>query len=94
MELGWAFAGVVARFEGPCFHETAIDLPFPAAQILPLMAERGILAGYNLGKKYSGMEDVILVCTTETKTQADLDLFVETLKSIINELGTNQHADI
>lgn len=89
-----ALEGVVARFEGPCFHETAIDLPFPAAQILPLMAERGILAGYNLGKKYSGMEDVILVCTTETKTQADLDLFVETLKSIINELGTNQHADI
>lgn len=86
--------GVVARFQGSCFHETAIDLPFPAAQILPLMADRGILAGYNLGKEYPGLEDVMLVCTTETRTRADLDFFVETLQSIINDLGTNQNADI
>ena len=89
-----AIEGVVARFEGPCFHETAIDLPFPASQILPLMAERGILAGFNLGKEYPGMEDVMLVCTTETKTRADLDHFVETLQTIINELVANKNADI
>lgn len=89
-----AIEGVEPRFTGPCFHEAAIDLPFPAAQVLPLLAARGILGGYNLGKDYSGLEDVMLVCTTETKTQADLDLFVDTLQSIITELGTNKNADI
>jgi len=40
------------------------------------------------------MEDVMLVCTTETKTRADLDHFVETLQTIINELVANKNADI
>jgi glycine dehydrogenase subunit 1 len=43
------------------------------------MADHGVLGGYDLARDYSGMEDCLLVCATETKTESDLDRYVEAL---------------
>ena len=51
------------------------------------MTERGILAGLYLGDHYPELSDAILVCATEMRTDDDIDLYTNTLASVLNELG-------
>lgn len=71
-------------FSSEYFHEVVFDLKQPAADVLLHMAEQGLLGGYALGKQYAGMENYLLVCTTETKTNEDLDQFITVLKAALN----------
>jgi glycine dehydrogenase subunit 1 len=72
--------GVRARFPGQLhFHEAAIELPKPAQPVIEKLAASRILAGVCPGGDYAGMENVLLLCTTETKTAADLDAFANAL---------------
>jgi glycine dehydrogenase subunit 1 len=71
--------GVEPAFSGECFHEVALRLGRPAAEVASRMADHGVLGGYDLARDYSGMEDCLLVCATETKTESDLDRYVEAL---------------
>lgn len=71
-----ALPGVRRLYEGPHFHEVAIRLDRPVATVLGQLARRDILGGYDLG-------DALLVCATETKTEADIDLYVEALRDIL-----------
>lgn len=75
-----ALQGVERLYEGPHFHEVAIRLPQPVAAVLDALAERDILGGYDLG-------DALLVCATETKTEADIDAYVAALGDILNAGG-------
>ena len=68
--------GVRRLYEGPHFHEVAIRLDRPIAAVLDALARRDILGGYDLG-------DALLVCATETKTEVDIDLYVDTLRDIL-----------
>lgn len=78
---------VKARFTGPCFHEAVIELPIPANEVLPLMAEQGILGGYDLGLSFPALENCLLVNVTETKTGQDLELYATTLLSVLEAKG-------
>jgi glycine dehydrogenase subunit 1 len=75
------------RFTGPCFHEAAIELPIPAREVLPLMAEQGVLGGYDLGLSFPALENCLLVNVTETKTEQDLALYAATLLSVLEAKG-------
>lgn len=75
--------GVSARFAQPYFHECVIDLPYPAADVLKALLDKGISGGLDLGKYYSGLSKSMLVCATETKTQDDLSHYASTLKEIL-----------
>ncbi|MGI9271639.1 MAG: aminomethyl-transferring glycine dehydrogenase subunit GcvPA [Woeseiaceae bacterium] len=75
-----AIHGVERLYEGPHFHEVAIRLGQPVAAVLDALAERDILGGYNLG-------DALLVCATETKTEADIDAYAAALGEILTEGG-------
>jgi glycine dehydrogenase subunit 1 len=57
------------------FHEFALRLPKPASDVIEALARRNIVAGVALGEDYPELDDALLVCATETKTRADLDLF-------------------
>jgi glycine dehydrogenase subunit 1 len=72
--------GVERLYEGAHFHEVAIRLEQPVAAVLDALAERDILGGYDLG-------DALLVCATETKTEADIDAYVAALGDILTEGG-------
>jgi glycine dehydrogenase subunit 1 len=71
--------GVRCRFPGPFFHEIVIEVPKPASQVLDSMARDGILAGYDLGRSFTGLEHCILTNVTETKSDRDLDDFRDCL---------------
>ncbi len=67
--------GIRRQFDGPVFHEAVLDLPRPAAQVLAHMRRTGILGGYGVSGDYPELGNALLVCCTETKTDADLDAY-------------------
>ncbi len=79
-----ALPGVSEVFKRPAFHEAVIRLPGDAAEILRALDARGIHGGLALGADYAELSDCILVCATETKTAADLDLYAEQLERILS----------
>jgi len=66
-----AIDGVSRLYEGPYFHEVALKLDRPVAPLLAKLAEQDILGGFDL-TGFAGT-DALLVCATETKTDADID---------------------
>lgn len=71
-----ALEGVERLYEGPHFHEVALKLPLPVPAVLEALAERNILGGFDLG-------DALLICATETKTDADIANFVTAMRDIL-----------
>jgi glycine dehydrogenase subunit 1 len=78
---------IKTRFTGPFFHEAAIELPIPTREVLPLMAEQGILGGYDLGLSFRALENCLLVNVTETKTEQDLELYGTVLSNVLEAKG-------
>lgn len=74
-----AIDGVERTFDGAHFHEAVVNLPKPAAAVLDGLAVEGILGGYDLSDRYPELGNALLVCATETKTDADLDAFAAAL---------------
>ncbi len=74
--------GIERLFDGPSFHEVALRLDRPVAPVLEALAERDILGGYDLGADLPDVGNALLVCATETKTEADIDTYVETMREI------------
>ncbi len=71
--------GVEVLFTRPVFHETVLRLTKPVAPVLAAMAKNGVLAGYDLSTDYPELGNAVVVCTTETKNNADLNRFVQVL---------------
>ncbi|ABK44069.1 glycine dehydrogenase (decarboxylating) alpha subunit [Magnetococcus marinus MC-1] len=80
--------GVERCFEGPFFHEVAIKLSKPAEEVLTCLSGVNIAGGYAVGRRYPGMENVLLVCCTETKERSDLDHYADALGLIMSEQGS------
>jgi len=78
--------GVSRRFSGPVFHEQVLQLPVPAADVVNLMANEGILPGLALGALWAPMANCLLVNVTETKTGDDIDHFVTHLANAIEAI--------
>jgi glycine dehydrogenase subunit 1 len=73
MQRATRIPGVRRLFQGPVFHEAVLGLPRPAGEILERMRRRGILGGHDVSGDYPDLGNAVLVCATETKTDADLD---------------------
>ncbi|MEO6563331.1 MAG: aminomethyl-transferring glycine dehydrogenase subunit GcvPA [Nitrosospira sp.] len=78
--------GVKRIFNGSLFHEAIVSLPVPAASVLRMLEDRGILGGLNLEEYYPELGSAILLCATETKTSADLDNYVKNLGQVLDNL--------
>ena len=78
-----AIDGVSQLFARPFFHEVALRLPRAASQVVERLArEDDIIAGFALGEEYPELDNALLVCATETKTEEDLDRFAAALRQI------------
>src|SRR5579863_2082308 len=77
-------AGVRLAFTGPCFHEAVLVLDRPVSPLLKALAERGIHGGLDLGGYFPELGNALLVCATETKTQADIERYAEALGEVIH----------
>ncbi|HEY1426160.1 MAG TPA: aminomethyl-transferring glycine dehydrogenase subunit GcvPA [Caulobacteraceae bacterium] len=69
------------------FNELAVRLVKPAAAIVEALAAKDIIAGVPFSRldPKAGMDDVLLVCATETTPAADIAAFAEALKTILAE---------
>ncbi|HZX89079.1 MAG TPA: aminomethyl-transferring glycine dehydrogenase subunit GcvPA [Rudaea sp.] len=75
--------GVAPLFSRPFFHEIAINLPRPAHDVVEQLAKENIVAGFALGEEYPQYENALLVCATETKNDADLERFAQSLTTAL-----------
>lgn len=75
--------GVEQIFSRPFFHEVALNLPRPAQEVIDQLGNENIVAGFALGDDYPEYENALLVCATETKTDADLARFADALASAL-----------
>ncbi|MBA2238553.1 MAG: aminomethyl-transferring glycine dehydrogenase subunit GcvPA [Lysobacter sp.] len=65
------------------FHEAAFTLPKPAAEVVEALARKRIVAGVWLGDEFPQHDNALLVCTTETKSAADLQAFADALAATL-----------
>ena len=71
--------GVQAAFTGARFHEAVLRLDRPAAGVLRALEAEGILGGFDLAADYPELGPALLVCATETKTDADIERYATAL---------------
>ena len=71
------------RFSGPVFHETVLKLPMEVPGVLRTLAAHNILGGYDLQQDYPELENCLLVCATETRTEEDLDKYATSLQRVL-----------
>jgi len=81
--LDGALAAVpgVQRLTPRYFNEFAVRLPKPAGAVVEALARRDIIAGVPFARldPVAGLDDVLLVCATETTPGADIAAFAEAL---------------
>jgi glycine dehydrogenase subunit 1 len=78
-----AVPGVELLHEAPVARELALRLDAPVERVLDRCAERGIAAGYPLGREYPEHGDGLLVAITERRTRAQVDALAEALGTAI-----------
>ena len=80
-------AGAEKVFSGPFFHEAVIRTSVENSKLLRSLTGQGINGGYDLTRDYPELGNVILVCATETKTEADLDRYASQMQRIVSKLS-------
>ena len=67
------------------FNEFAVKLGKPAAEVVQALADRGVLGGvpYSRLAPAAGLDDVLLVCATETVTEGDIAAFQAALTEVM-----------
>jgi glycine dehydrogenase subunit 1 len=83
-ELLTAIDGVEQIFSAPNFHEVVLRLNRPVEPVLETLAANNILGGFDLSRNYPELGDALLVCATETKTDADLEAYATALASALH----------
>ena len=82
-ELLCGIKGVERTFDGSHFHEVALSLDRPVAPVLDALAKKQILGGFDLSVDYPELGDALLICATETKTDADLHSYADELADVL-----------
>lgn len=76
---------VSQKFEAPVFHEAVLSLPCKAKDVLGRMLSEGIIGGYDLGEVDPSFDDCLLVNVTETKTDADIETWVQSFTAALED---------
>jgi glycine dehydrogenase subunit 1 len=74
---------VKKAFTSAHFHECLLLLDRPVAPVLAALAEQGILGGYDVSRHYPDLGHALLVCCTETKTEAALQAYATALSAVL-----------
>lgn len=76
--------GVEQVFQAPYFHEALLRINKPIELVLKQLADAGIAGGYAPGIHYPRLANTLLVCATEMRTEKEIALYENTLKSIMS----------
>ena len=82
--------GVTKLFDRPLFHEAVVQLDLPVADVMRALSVQGIIGGVSLADDYPELGNSILICATETKTDADIETYTASLKRIAMRLTANR----
>jgi glycine dehydrogenase subunit 1 len=77
--------GMGLCFTEPFFHEFALCVNRPVAEVNAHLLEHGIIGGYDLGQNYPALKDHMLVAVTEMNSKEDIDTFVEVLSEVSHD---------
>ncbi|MFN2168497.1 MAG: glycine dehydrogenase, partial [Anaerolineae bacterium] len=85
--------GALDRYEvpgdRPFFKEFVVRCPAPVHAINDyLLAEWGIVGGYDLGRDYPQLENHMLVCVTEVISREEIDALADALAEAAEEVGS------
>ena len=87
MKLADALSGVpgVEVLNETFFNEFTVRLPRPAAEVVEALAERGVLGGVPVSRLLpgAGLDDLLVVASTEVNTDEDRAAFVSALKEAL-----------
>ena len=75
--------GIEPVFDGANFHEAVLRLDRPVAPVLTALAHRGVFGGYDLSEHYPDLGNALLVCATETKTEADIQTCADAFTAVM-----------
>ncbi len=76
--------GVEKLFDRPFFHEGVLRLTQEPVAVLRALEAQGIVGGIDLSGDYPQMGHTLLVCATETRTDADIDSYRTHLERIMS----------
>ncbi len=74
-----------ARFNRPYFHEAVMHSALPLKDLLRPLYAHNVQPGYVLTEDYPELGESLLVCATETKTEADLTVLQDHLARMIDK---------
>lgn len=75
-------------FNRPYFHETPLRFSLPLQGVMRALHAHNILPGYDLSTDFPELTDTLLVCATETRTDADIALYADHLNRVIDAQTT------
>ena len=75
--------GVEVKTSAPTFNEFVIRLPKSPNEIIGKLIDKGIAAGFPLGRYYPEMEDYLLVAVTEKRTKKEIDMYAQELEAAL-----------
>ncbi|MGB5280884.1 MAG: aminomethyl-transferring glycine dehydrogenase subunit GcvPA [Arenicellales bacterium] len=78
-----AIDGVEVVFNSPFFHECVLRIDTPMDDLVRAITAQGIIAGMPLGADYEGLQDCLLVCATELRTEEEMNDFALHLERIV-----------
>jgi glycine dehydrogenase subunit 1 len=71
-------------FSSPYFHEVVLRINQPVGEVLRALAVQDVLGGYDLSADYPELGNAILVCATETRSEADIERYAQQLERILS----------
>jgi glycine dehydrogenase subunit 1 len=74
--------GMGLCFTEPFFHEFALCVNQPAAEVNAHLLAHDILGGYDLGQDYPALKNHLLIAVTEMNTKEEIDMLVEVLSEV------------
>jgi glycine dehydrogenase subunit 1 len=75
--------GVKVMSGSPTFNEFTVELPVNSNAVIGKLIERGIAAGFPLGRYYPEMENYLLVAVTEKRTRHEIIRFADALEDVL-----------
>ncbi len=83
-------AGVSKRFNRPFFHEAVFEFDVPVTDVMHDLSEQGIVGGVSLQDYYPELGNCLLVCATETRTEADIATYVDNVSRIAGSMQASK----
>ena len=77
-----ALDGVRQKFSGPIFNEFVLETDRKSSDVLTALQNQGIEAGIDLGRFYPELENCILTCVTEKRTDADIERLIDAWRTL------------